>query len=167
MEELILHYYLKVFSIITIFLFVSFFCYTYYILNKNISKSNKIISIDKGETVEQILKKNFQNVTSLDVFFIKKYYQAKFIIFNEFIHFGYFNLKKNISSVELLKTISKPSNYLNKITIVEGWSKKELNKELSKFFEDFIEIPYDDIIADTYLFEKNEDFYSFIKKLRS
>ncbi len=167
MEERILRYYLKVFSIIIVFLFVSFFCYTFYILNKNIIDSNKIISINKGEAVEKILKKNFQNLNSVDIFFIKKYYQVNFIIFNKFIHFGYFNLNENISSIELLNTITKPSNYLNKITIVEGWSKNELNRELSKFFENFTEIPYEDIIADTYFFEKNEDFFSFLDNLRT
>ena len=32
--------------------------------------------------------------------------------------------KKKISIKEILNIISKPSNILNKITIVEGWSKK-------------------------------------------
>ena len=44
-------------------------------------------------------------------------------------------LKIIIIYINLLNIISKPSNILNKITIVEGWSKKQLNLELSKYFK--------------------------------
>ena len=57
-----------------------------------------------------------------------------------------------------MNIISKPSNFLNKITIVEGWSKKDLEIELSKYFDEFETINYNDILADTYYFEKNKDF---------
>ena len=61
--------------------------------------------------------------------------------------------------------ISKPSNILNKITIVEGWSKKDLYIELSKYFDEFHIMEYDEIIADTYFFNKYEKFENFYLKL--
>ena len=81
------------------------------------------------------------------------------------MHYGEFYLENNSSINDLLKIISKPTNILNKITIIEGWSKEQLNKELSKHFSDIYDIQYDDIIADTYFFEKNKTFNSFVLKL--
>ena len=89
-----------------------------------------------------------------------------FITAFKFIHFGEFKLGKNNSSFQLLNIISKPSNILNKITIIEGWSKKDLNKELSKYFDNFQDIPYDEILADTYFFERNIEFQSFIDAIK-
>ena len=65
------------------------------------------------------------------------------------------------------KIISKPSNVLLKITIVEGWSQNQLDLELSKYFTDFNTIPYQDIIADTYYLNKDNDFDLFLKKLEN
>ena len=41
---------------------------------------------------------------------------------------------------QILKTIALPSNFYNKITVVEGWSKNDLNIILLKNFNDFYEI---------------------------
>ena len=71
------------------------------------------------------------------------------LIGKKFIHYGEFNIEDNSSLINLINIISKPSNILNKITIVDGWSQKELNLELSKYFRDYRSIPYEDIIADT------------------
>ena len=84
----------------------------------------------------------------------------------DFIHHGEFLIKKETSIIDLMKIISKPSNILKKITIVEGWSQKKLNLELSKYFKDFYPIPYSDIIADTYLFQNGTNFNFFLEKLK-
>ena len=88
------------------------------------------------------------------------------LLFNKFIHFGDFYISKNISLYDFYKIISKPSNVLNKITIIEGWSKNDLIKELKKYFKETYEVNYDDILADTYYFNKNENFDEFIYKLK-
>ena len=57
--------------------------------------------------------------------------------------------------------ITKPKiirNIYNKITIVEGWSKKNLNKILSNSFNEFENFNYNDILADTYFINSNFDF---------
>ena len=80
-------------------------------------------------------------------------------------HYGDFNIQNESSLIDFLNIISKPSNILSKITIVEGWNKKKLDLELSKHFPDFYSIPYHKIIADTYFLQKNTSFDSFIEKL--
>ena len=49
---------------------------------------------------------------------------------------------------------------------MEGWSQKQLDLELSKFFSEYSTIPYKDIIADTYFIQKNSDFFSFFEKVK-
>ena len=76
-------------------------------------------------------------------------------------------IQSSSSLRNFLTIISKPSNVLLKITIVEGWSKNQLDSELSKYFTDFHSIPYQDIIADTYYLNKNSDFDSFLNRLNN
>ena len=166
MEEQILHYYLKVFSIsLAIFLFV-FSSYLFFILNKKIDIKNNFIEIEKGEKIESIYIKNFNNLNQIDLIIIKLYYKFNILFFNKFLHFGDFFINKDISSIDLYKIITKPSNLLNKITIVEGWSQNQLNNELSKHFKDFYPISYEDIIADTYFYKKYSEFDLFIENLK-
>ena len=166
MEELILRYYLKVFSI-TVIILIILNLYFFYVLNKNIILKNDILTISKGEKLEKILNKSIKNLSNVEFFIINKYYQSNYILFNKFIHYGDFYIDNNTTSIQLLKIITKASNTLNKITIVEGWSQKELFKELSKHFEEYENISYEDIIADTYYYEKNKDFNYFLKNLNN
>ena len=48
---------------------------------------------------------------------------------DKFVHYGYFNIEQNITLNKFLKIITKPSNVYDKITIVEGWSREDLQKE--------------------------------------
>ena len=160
-----LHYYLKVFRIIIIFSILLLFLFIYYTLNKNITFKTNPIIIEKGDKLGKVLNENINNISSLDVFIIKNYYKLNKIFFNKFFHFGEFDLPHNSSVKNLLNVIYKPSNVLNKITIVEGWSINEFNKEISKYFTNVYEIPYENIIADTYYFDRNETFHSFVEKM--
>ncbi len=166
MEEQILRYYLKVFSIILFFFIFFLFFYIFYILNKNIIFKESLFNIKKGERIDNVLKINTINLSIIDIYIIKKYYQVNKIIFNDFVHYGDFYIQRNITALNFIKIITKSSNVLNKITIIEGWSSKELERELSKYFDKFYSIPYNDIIADTYFFEKNKDFDYFVKNLK-
>ena len=166
MEELILRYYLKVFSI-TVIILIILNLYFFYVLNKNIILKNGILTISKGEKLEKILNESIKNLSNIEFFIINKYYQINYILFNKFIHYGDFYIDNNTTSIQLLKIITKASNTLNKITIVEGWSQKELFKELSKHFEEYENISYENIIADTYYYEKNKDFKYFLNNLNN
>ena len=165
MEERILRYYLKAFSLTFIILTILFFFYTLYIFNKNIEFNKSHISINKGDKIEKILKNNINDVTILEITFVKIYLKINRFINNKFFHYGDFSIQRISSLRDFLKIISQPSNILSKITIVEGWSQKQLDLELSKYFTDFHSIPYQDIIADTYYFNKNSDFDSFLSNL--
>ena len=81
------------------------------------------------------------------------------------IHYGKFIVTKNSTYYQILKTIILPSNFYNKITIVEGWSKRDLNIILLKHFNDFFELNYDKVIADTYMIADGTSFSHFKKLL--
>ena len=81
-------------------------------------------------------------------------------------HYGRFKVNSNLNFYKLIKIITSPSNYYEKITIVEGWQKKQLNNILKSNFEQFNELEYSEIIANTYLFSKNSSFIELRKKLK-
>ena len=165
LEEQILHYYLKVFSFI-IFFVISSIIYIFYVLNKNVELENKIFYIEQGEKIETVFIKNIKNFNTLEFFVLNTYYKLNNFYYNKFIHYGDFSFESRISSKEFLRTITNPSNVFNKITIVEGWSKIQLERELIKNFTNYKPIPYSAIIADTYFFQDNIEFDSFLKKLK-
>ena len=166
MEELILHYYLKIFNFFII-IFIIFFSLTfYYSINKKNIVKKEIFSIQKQQKIESIFKQNLEHISYLDILFIKTYYHLNYFLFNKYIHYGDFKVSQYVSVIDLFKIISKPSNVLSKITIVEGWSKIQLYEELSKYFYEFDNIPYEEILADTYYFDKNIGFKSFVKNLK-
>ena len=166
MEGLILHYYLKVFSTIFFISSVLIISYTFFILNKKIELVNNSLTIEKGENIKSIFKKNSKNLSNIDIQIISYFYKINNIVSNNYIHFGdfYFEEKK-INIFELFKIITNPSNVYLKITIIEGWSQKQLNNELSKYFTNTFDIAYEDIIADTYYFKKHSNFNTFVKNL--
>ncbi len=172
MEEQILPYYLKVFKlfiVITIISLTTFFYLTYSFINKKIPIKNNIINISKGEGIIFVIKKNLTEISIVEEIYFKFYYLFYKYFFSNIFHYGDFNIGNNISIFEFLNIISKPSNILNKITIIDGWSKYDLNNELSKYFDNFTDIEYKDILADTYYFEKDkkfDNFYSYLKKYK-
>ena len=161
----ILHYYLKVFSLIIVTFLIITFLYAFYVLNRNLDISDKLITIKKGERIESFLNQNINDLLRLELLILKIYYKTSNVLLDKFIHFGEFYIEQDISALKLLEIISNPSNVINRITIVEGWTNKQLNFELSKFFKKTKDIAYEDIIADTYFLEKNSDFKNFNKNL--
>ena len=165
LEEQILHYYLKVFSKIFIISSVLLLIIFISIINTKYELKGKNIEISKGENITSVINNNIIKISKFETLVILSYYKYLSFFFNTTIHFGDFKLEKNVTPKEILNIISQPSNILNKITIVEGWSKKDLDFELSKHFDEFFTIEYNDILADTYYFEKNLEFSLFYKKL--
>ncbi len=165
MEEQILRYYLKAFSLIFIIFTTIFIFYIFHLFSNNLELKQNPISINKGDNIEEILKKNIIDITIVEITFAKIYIKINSFINKKFFHYGDFNIESDSSLIDFLKIISKPSNILLKITIVEGWSQNQLDLELSKYFKDFHSIPYQDIIADTYYLNKNSDFDFFLNQL--
>ena len=166
MEVQILLYYLKVFSIIIIIIFLIFFISFNLSINKKLLLDNEYLVVPKGENISNIINTKIKNLNFLEIYIFKFYYNLNTYLFNKQLHYGDFYLGKNITFHKFLEILYEPSNILNKITIVEGWSKKELEYELSKHFTDIKEIPYNDILADTYFYEKNENINFFFNKLK-
>ena len=136
-------------------------------MNKNIEIKKNPISINKGDRIENILKNNIVDISNLEINFIKIYSKINKFTNNKFFHYGDFNIQSGSSLKDFLNIISKPSNILLKITIVEGWSQNQLDLELSKYFSNFYTIPYQNIIADTYYIQKNSNFDLFLDKLKN
>ena len=63
-------------------------------MNKNIKLKDSEFVIEKGEKLDIILKRNIPNLSSLNIFYIKIYYQMNKLFFNKFIHFGNFYIEK-------------------------------------------------------------------------
>lgn len=159
LEEQILRFYLKVFSFLSIFVIYFFYLF----LVREINLKNDYFFIKKNENYINIINNNIiDNNTNL--FFYKLYLKALLFVKKE-IHFGKFKLKENPTFYQISKSIVLPSNFYNKITIVEGWSKNDLNIVLLKFFDKFYEINYNKIIADTYLLSDGASFLTFKKQL--
>ena len=165
MEVLILHYYLKVFSLLIISLLITFFLYTFYVLNKKLDISDRLIIIKKGEKIENFLNQNINDLSKIESIILNTYFKASNMLFNKFIHFGEFNIENSVTAINLLEIVSNPSNIINRITIIEGWSNEQLKLELSKHFKNIKDIPYEEIIADTYFYEKNSNFETFMENL--
>ena len=76
-----------------------------------------------------------------------------------------FQIKNNLK--KFISIISKPSNFILKITIIEGWDKTKLTKLLESFFVEFRDIKYQEILADTYYLHSYETFEEFFEKLKN
>ena len=128
---------------------------------------NSKIIIEKGEVIEKIFINNVKNYSQIDILLSKIYIKFSNINKKKFIHHGDFLIDQNTSLKNFISIITEPSNIINKMSIIEGWSFLELNKELSKYFDDHFTIPYEEIIADTYYFKKGNKFKQFYKNLKN
>ena len=160
MEEQILRYYLSLFSLLVLLylIFIIFF--------KNINTVDNIIKINKGENTLSITNKivynqNYfdQNIFKLTILLADKYYKP--------INYGQFIIKKNSNFLEILKIITKKSNYDYKITIIEGWEKFQLDNYLSSYYQNYATIPYSDLIANTYIINSSNSISDLKKHLIS
>ena len=156
----ILRFYLKVFSIFLIFVVY----FTYIFLIKEIVFKNEYLVIKKNQSYQSIIDYNIKDF-SMNLYFFKT--ALRLMLLNDIkIHHGKFKINKNINFIKLIKLITLPSNYYEKITIVEGWEKKELNNILKSNFKKFEELDYSEVIADTYLYSQNSSFVEFKSKLK-
>ncbi len=159
LEEPILRFYSRVFSFLLIFIIYFF----YIIFIKEIILKNEYFLIEKKVNYKNIIDANIID-NQLNLFIYKITLKAFLLIDNK-IHFGKFKLDNENTYNKILSKISQPSNIYEKITIVEGWSKKDLNKIFNKNFNEYIELDYNKIIADTYMFSEGSSFNEFKKQL--
>ena len=160
MGEQILLYYLRISSVIFLVIVIYFF---YILFFKEISLKKNNFLIKKNQNINYIIYKNIINENKFNLFIYSTFTK----VYNNFyknIHYGNF-IYNDKNFYNFLETISKPSNVLNKITIVEGWSKKNLNTLLKNFFNDFDDINYNAILADSYFINSDFDFNIFKNKL--
>ena len=155
MEAQILRYYLSLFSFLLIFLYLIFLLFF-----KNINLDNDIINIEKGEPTLLIINK----ITNNENYFEKKFLNFIILITDKYykpINYGKFLVKNNSNIIKILKIITSKSNYNYKITIVEGWEKYQLNKYLHTYYNEIDDIPYNQLIANTYLIDSSKSFNDF------
>ena len=159
-EEQILLYYLKIFSII---FFILFLFITKTLFYDKISLKNEFITIQKNQSIIELIEKNFDNLN----YFNKYIYYFYLNLYNKFkyIHFGNFKLEKNSSILNITSIITNPSNIIKKITIVEGWNEYQLENLLKKHFEKYETLNYNFLIADTYFINTSNDFKNFKENL--
>ena len=163
LEEQILLYYLRIFSLLIIF----FLIYSSYLLFlKEIKLKNNNFNIEKNESLKTIIDSNFENLNFIEIFFAEFFLSinSKYI---QNIHYGRFIIPDKHNLKKFISIISKPSNFILKITIIEGWDKTKLNKLLESYFEEFRDIKYEEILADTYYLHSYETFDLFFEKLKN
>ena len=162
LEELILLYYLRIFSL-SFLIIVIYFCYLFLIKEIELKSSN--ITIERNQSLQSIIEVNVLNLNYLEKNIIKKYMSihSRFI---SRIHYGKFIFPEKVNLVNLILKITKPSNYILKLTIVEGWNKEDLNKLLDANFNEYQAIDYQDILADTFFLHSYEKFDDFYRKLK-
>ncbi len=165
MEELILLYYLRIISLI--FILVSLYL-SYLFFLKDIELVNLNVIIEKNQSSKNIIETNIANLNFIEKFITKTYLSIHSKYFKQ-IHYGKFILTNDTNLKNFISTTTKPSNFIFKITIVEGWNKYQLNELLKNNFENFKNIEYLDTLADTYFlhsYEGFDEFYSKLKKLK-
>ncbi len=163
LEEQILLYYLRIFSLLIIFLLIFS---SYLLFFKEIKLKNNSISIQKNESVKNIIDSNFENLNFIEIIFSEFFLliHSKYI---QNIHYGRFIIPDNHNLIKIISIISKPSNFILKFTIIEGWDKNKLTKLLDSFFAEFRDIRYKEILADTYYLQSYETFDQFLEKLKN
>ena len=153
LEEQILRYYLSLFSIFTVL-----FIYIFYLLNfKSINLDEEIFIINKGDTINKISNKIIKNNNIVE----KKVFKIIFYITDKYyspINYGKFKIRKKTSIKNILKIISKKSNLDHYITIINGWEQYQLSNYLKNFYSEINDIPYNDLLADTYLINSSNSF---------
>ena len=155
MEAQILRYYLSLFSFLLIFLYLIFLLFF-----KNINLDNDIINIEKGEPTLLIINK----ITNNENYFERKFLNFIILITDKYykpINYGKFLVKNNSNVIKILKIITSKSNYNYKITIVEGWEYYQLNKYLQTYYNKIDNIPYNQLIANTYLIDSSKSYNDF------
>ena len=162
LEELILLYYLRIISLI--FILVSLYL-TYLFFLKDIKSIDLHVTIEKNQSSKSIVESNIENLNFIEKFITNTYLSIHSKYFKK-IHYGKFILPEKINLKIFISTITKPSNFILKITIVEGWSKHQLNELLKYKFENSKNIGYFDTLADTYFLHSYEDFDKFYSKLK-
>ena len=162
LEELILLYYLRIISL-TFILATLYLSYLFFL--KEIKSININVNIEKNQSSASIIDSNIANLNSIEKIITKKYisFHSKYL---KNIHYGKFILPEKVNLKIFISTITKPSNLVLKITIVEGWSKYELNELFKDKFKNFKNIEYLDTLADTYFLHSYEDFDEFYLKLK-
>ena len=103
-------------------------------------------------------------------FFEKKIFYYYLILWDYFfdkIDYGEFYFDENISLHEITKIISQPSNVYYKFTVVDGWQEYQLISLLNKKFKKKIKLNYEEILADTYVYNSNDSSDKLINLMKS
>ena len=141
-----------------------FFSSIYFFHIKNIDNNEKIIIIQKGENLRNISILILNDFSSLEKYLFYQYLNF-WNIFIDNIDYGKFKLEQKTNLFEITKIISKPSNVLEKISIIDGWQEYQLDQLIKEKFgidgwkkyqllKD--NILYHNILADTYIFKSTD-----------
>ena len=158
-EEQTLRYYSLLFSL----LFVIFYLF-YFLFFQSFFQKDHILKIHKGDPIIKISNSLSKEENYLDKKMI--YYTLK--LSNKFyssIKYGNFLIKKNINFIKIISLISSKSNIDYKITVIEGWNEYNLNKYLKNFFYKDYFIPYENVLAETYIINSSNSINDFKKHI--
>ena len=124
---------------------------------KAIKLDTHFINIKKNESIYSIAN----NITKNENYLHQKIYYLTLILINNYNHkinYGKFKINKNPNFINILRIITKKSNIDYKLTFIEGWEKYQLDEYLSLYYQNYEQIPYDALIADTYIINSSNSF---------
>ena len=142
--------------------FILLFLLSFLYLFKGLNNEETIIKIEKGTNINEISSLILSDKSFFDKKLFKIYLQL-YDLFIDNINYGEFKLKKNSNLIDIVEIISKPSNVFYKFTVIDGWQTYQLENYLKTNFDTSINIPYQDILADTYKYKTTDTLDKIIK----
>ena len=169
MEEQIQRYCLNpikkfLFKLLILFLLIFLFYLFYFIYFKNF-KHEKNLIIPKGSSFTEISFIVLKNNNYIE----NKFYTLYLKFWNRYVNkidYGEFKLMNNLSLNKITQIISNPSNVFYKLTIVEGWQQFQLDKLFIDNFGKIIDVQYNEIVADTFLYNSNDELEKIITLMK-
>jgi UPF0755 protein len=155
----------NLFYIFLLLLFIIIFYFIYFFYYKNINIENNRIEILKNSNLNQVSKQILNKHSNIE----KILYNASLKIgylFKLNIKYGEFNFKENINLIDITKIISKPSNVYYELKFIDGWNKYQIDRLIYKNFKKNINFEYNEILADTYNYNKTENLDKIIKNIK-
>ena len=165
-----LHYYLGKFKIRKIFYFtlIVFFIVNiiiYYCFYKSATKNDIVIYIPKQSSlldISKIIKNN-----DLSSHYIIPLALSIILGYEKDLSYGEYLISKDDSLYRILNKLRNNKIYYRKLTIIEGYEEYQLDKLIKESFLNQEKYNFDDylLIADTFLYFKNQNIKDFLNKI--
>jgi len=145
-----------------VLLFIFYLFYFFYFKSIDYQENIKILKGSNFSKISSIILKD-SNVLEIEIYSLYLKFWNNFI---DNMNYGEFKFEKKLNLIEATKIISKPSNVYYKLTIVDGWQEYQLNKLLLKIFNNHYYLNYNEVLAETYLYNSTDSLEKIISLMK-